>query len=631
MNAPDLSMLNQRALETRLRRLAKRLESWPEIPDEDHAPTEPVPALDLLRDSFGLSDFESGVLLLTAGCELSSEVARLCSAITGTHGASFGLCLAALPGAHWDAITPLRPLRRWRLVEIGDERSLTRPVLRIPERVLHFITGINYPDPQIAVLMAPVASAATLPDSYHALAGETARRMERTIERPPCIQIVGDQPQAALQLAGEMAEAIGLGLLPLDGARLAGWSDDVHGLCRLIERECLLLPAMPVIEWDGAGLEHIVRCVMEELSIRLLVVGRAALQCRRANRTVRLARPGADERERLWRAALGPALANTLNGELELVASQFPLGAHEINAAGAQIRERIGEGETWRTAVSAVCRAIASPRLDELAERIETRADWNDLVLPQAQRDVLAQIIAQVRARRRVYGEWGFGARLARGLGVSVLFSGESGTGKTLAAEVVAGELGLDLYRIDLSGVVSKYIGETEKNLARVFSAAEDSGAVLLFDEADALFGKRSEVKDSHDRYANIEVSYLLQRMEAYSGLAILTTNQRTALDHAFERRLRFIVNFPFPDVQQREAIWRKTFPAEMPLGDISFSRLAQLHVTGGVIRNIALNAAFLAADADRPLGMAELAQAARAEIAKAERPTGEAQIRSWL
>ena len=200
-----------------------------------------------------------------------------------------------------------------------------------------------------------------------------------------------------------------------------------------------------------------------------------------------------------------------------------------------------------------------------------------------------------------------------------------------MAAEVLANELHLDLYRIDLASTVSKYIGETEKNLRRVFDAAEDSGSILLFDEADALFGKRSEVKDSHDRYANIEVSYLLQRMEAYRGLAILTTNLKSALDSAFQRRLRFVVQFPFPDQQQREDIWRGIFPAETPLNGIDYARLARLQVAGGNIRNIALNAAFLAAEGRQPVRMTDLLQAAHGEAAKRERPLSEAETKGWV
>jgi len=252
-------------------------------------------------------------------------------------------------------------------------------------------------------------------------------------------------------------------------------------------------------------------------------------------------------------------------------------------------------------------------------------------VLPDLLVGRLHEIAAHVRHRFKVYESWGFAEKSSRGLGISALFSGESGTGKTMAAEVLAKELRLDLYRIDISSLVSKYIGETEKNLSRVFDAAEDSGAILLFDEADALFGKRTEVKDSHDRYANIEVSYLLQRMEAYRGLAILTTNLKTSLDTAFQRRLRFVLQFPFPDLQLRERIWRNAFPPEVPLEEVSYTRLAQLSVAGGDIRNIAVNAAFRAAAEDQPLNMRHLLGAAHGEAAKRERPFSEAEVRGWV
>jgi SpoVK/Ycf46/Vps4 family AAA+-type ATPase len=251
--------------------------------------------------------------------------------------------------------------------------------------------------------------------------------------------------------------------------------------------------------------------------------------------------------------------------------------------------------------------------------------------LPEPQRQILREIAAQVRQRARVYEIWGFAAKGTRGLGVSALFAGASGTGKTMAGEVLADELRLDLYRIDLSQVVSKYIGETEKNLKRVFDAAEEGGVILLFDEADALFGKRSEVKDSHDRYANIEVSYLLQRMESYRGLAILTTNMKNALDTAFMRRIRFVVQFPFPDAEQRAEMWRRIFPPDAPTEGLDVSKLARLNVAGGNIRNIALNAAFLAADAGEPVRMMHLLRAARGECAKLEKPLIEAEIGGWL
>ena len=251
-------------------------------------------------------------------------------------------------------------------------------------------------------------------------------------------------------------------------------------------------------------------------------------------------------------------------------------------------------------------------------------------MLPTAQLFTLRDIASHVRQRRQVYDAWGLGSKCARGLGISALFAGPSGTGKTMAAEVLAADLGLDLYRIDLSQIVSKYIGETEKNLRRVFDAAEAGGAVLLFDEADALFGKRSEVKDSHDRYANIEVSYLLQRMESYRGLAILTTNIKTALDEAFMRRLRFIVQFPFPDAMHRAEMWRRAYPHHTPVGALDFHRLARLNVAGGHIRNIALHAAFFAAEAAEPIGMSHLLRAARCEYTKLERQLTDAEVAGW-
>ena len=274
------------------------------------------------------------------------------------------------------------------------------------------------------------------------------------------------------------------------------------------------------------------------------------------------------------------------------------------------------------------CLARTRPQLDNLAQRLEPRAAWADIVLPPVEKNLLRQIADQVGNRTRVYNEWGFARKMNRGLGISALFAGDSGTGKTMAAEVIANELRLNLYRIDLSAVVSKYIGETEKNLRRLFDAAEDGGAILFFDEADALFGKRSEVKDSHDRYANIEINYLLQRMETYRGLAILATNVKSALDTAFVRRLRFIVDFPFPGLVERKAIWRGVFPPEAKTRGLDFDRLARLNLTGGNIHNVALNAAFLAVRSDKAVSMPLVLDAARAEFRKLGRPLSESDFR---
>jgi SpoVK/Ycf46/Vps4 family AAA+-type ATPase len=316
----------------------------------------------------------------------------------------------------------------------------------------------------------------------------------------------------------------------------------------------------------------------------------------------------------------------------EGIASQFSMSLPEIRSVTLEVLARSrAPHQDLTTAAWQACRARSRSKLDGLAQRIEPAAAWDDLVLPAPQVGLLRQLAMHVRQRATVFDRWGFGAKSSRGKGITALFSGASGTGKTMAAEVLAGELQLDLYRVDLSAVVNKYIGETEKNLRRVFDAAEQDGAVLLFDEADALFGKRSEVKDSHDRYSNIEVSYLLQRMEEYRGLAILTTNMKSALDTAFLRRIRFIVQFPFPDVAQRAEIWRRVFPDGTPTETLEIGKLSRLNVAGGNIRNIAINAAFLAADAGERVCMRHLLHAVHTEYAKLQKTPTDAEIGSWL
>lgn len=370
-----------------------------------------------------------------------------------------------------------------------------------------------------------------------------------------------------------------------------------------------------------------------------MIASRESIRLHRSVESYVVDKPSPAAQQRLWLDALqaaAPGASSAVAPEfLGEVAEQFRLSAEtivSIAASTASAHEEAGEdARQLKERIWSACRLHARPRLEGLAEQIVPVSSWDDLVLPDAQMLVLRQIAAQSRNRMTVYESWGFSARGRRGLGLSALFAGPSGTGKTLAAEVLAHELRLDLYRIDLSAVVSKYIGETEKNLRQVFDAAECGGCLLLFDEADALFGKRAEVKDSHDRYANIEVGYLLQRMESFQGLAVLTTNLKSSLDKSFQRRLRFTVDFPFPDTAQRQQIWERAFPAQTPTHGLDAARLATLNMTGGNIHNIALNAAFLAADARQPVGMSHILQAAQLEATKTERPIAENEVRRWV
>jgi hypothetical protein len=448
----------------------------------------------------------------------------------------------------------------------------------------------------------------------------------------PIVQLCGPDRVTRTSVAEAACVRLGMPLNRLRVEQMPSTSAESELLGRLCDRETTLTGAALLVDFDAA--DDAGRGGATALADRLR--GPVILSSRepiagleRPRVRIDVGKPASHEQRELWTASLG-SLGEELNGELDALVGQFDLSLRQIQAAGA-IAKAAPTSEQERGLARLLwdaSRTQARPRLDDLAQRIEPAAGWDDLVLPQAQRAALREMLDHARLKALVYGDWGFRAKGARGLGISALFSGPSGTGKTMAAEVLAGELHLDLYRIDLSSVVSKYIGETEKNLRRVFDAAEDGGTILLFDEADALFGKRSEVKDSHDRYANIEVGYLLQRMEAYRGIAILTTNLKSALDSAFLRRLRFVVQFPFPDPAARAEIWRRIFPSSAPVANLQPETLARLNVTGGSIRNIALGGAFLAAAAGEEIGMAHLLQAARSEYTKLERPLTDAELR---
>lgn len=331
-----------------------------------------------------------------------------------------------------------------------------------------------------------------------------------------------------------------------------------------------------------------------------------------------------------WMAALGED-APIGADDVELLASRYHLPVARIRAAGQQARRlaRMQRGSQARAGMEDLVRAarLQGPSgLSKLARKVDTVHRWDDLVLPADAQRQLRELCARVEHSMRVFRDWGFGPRMSLGKGTSALFVGASGTGKTMAAEVIAANLGLDLYKIDLATIVSKYIGETEKNLDRVFAAARCANAVLLFDEADALFGKRSEVRDAHDRYANLEVAYLLQKMEEYEGLSILSTNLKQNLDEAFLRRLTYTVLFPFPAAAEREAIWRKTCPQNLPLEEnVDFEMLARtFKLSGGNIRNALLAAAFFAAAESSAVGMQHLIHGVRRELQKAGKTVGD-------
>ena len=602
------------------------------------------PALLALAAAFGLSPFERDLLLTCAGLDLDAGFAdALRTAGEGGLSAppplSFGRALGLLPDAHWSALAPSAPLRRWRLVELEADARLTRAPLRAAERVVHFLAGVQTLDTEVESLVTvqgPGPTAAELAASHAVLAERAVRAVTSAapLGSIPLVQLVG-RADPGRDIAAAAAASLGVGLAVLAADDVPPTARERERLARLWEREAVLSGLLLAV--DAGGLTddpHAATALVRFLDLlaspTLVLTPRPLAGVGRDDVQLSVEPVPVAERRALWRAVLpdpDPALG------VERIAAQFALSRRDIRSVLGELalREPADGADPGRT-LWALCRERSRPRLEHLTDRLPAASVWPDLVLPDQQKQLLTEIAGHARSRHTVYGAWGFADQGHRGLGLSALFAGPSGTGKTMAAEGLAELLELDLYRIDLSRVVSKFIGETERNLGRIFDEAEGAGGViLLFDEADALFGKRTEVRDSHDRYANLEVSYLLQRMEAYQGLAILTTNLKSSLDPAFLRRLRFVVTFPFPDLAARARIWQAVFPAATPTRGLRFERLARLNVAGGNIRTIALNAAFAAADGGGPVTITHLLSAARSEYAKLERPLTDAETRGWL
>jgi len=602
-----------------------------------------APRLELLAQAFGLSRFEVDALLICLAPALDLRYERLYGYLQDDvtrkrPSVSLILDLLTPPGperllaqAYFDEGASLF---RFRLLErAGDagQAGLLGQPLRIDETVAAWLLGRYAPRQELAgaQLLSPAeppAGCLLAPDVRAALseaAGEEA-------------VLLFHGPDRAGQMAAAQAVAvrcrrpllsIDLGLATAELSPLAA--------VRLALRDARLTGAVAcLIGWDaclerGATPATLLAEVLGQPG-PIILAGQAPWQPAGVERSrpflaVEFAVPGYARRRELWRHFLGEAVPPA---EVDALAGRFLLTGDQIRDAVATARDRARQrGESVQSAdLFAAARAHSGSGLASLARKITPHYGWGDIILPADQIALLREIIAAVRSRPRVLDEWGVGDKLVPNSGVTMLFAGPPGTGKTMAAEIIATELGLDLYKIDLSAVVSKYIGETEKNLERVFAEAASSNAILFFDEADALFGRRSEVRDSHDRYANIEISYLLQRMEAYEGVTILATNLRANLDEAFTRRLQFVVDFPFPEEADRLRIWQALFPPQVPrAAGLDLALLARrFKLAGGNIRNVIVSAAYLAAADGQAVTMEHLLHATRRELQKMGRLVGE-------
>lgn len=611
-------------------------------------------ALDVLTQIFGLSSFDRNILMLCLAPEIDPAFERLYAYVQDDilrKYVTFHLALslfAADPDSELflkHGFLPEAPLFKFELVHRENPSHLSynqaSSPLRIDPRIADYLQGINRLDERVADILKPLPRVESLTPSYEEIVHTLRRLIETTNTQSslPVINFTGPARTGKRNVAARLCDTLGIELLRLNPKELHFSGLNGTDIVPVLERECMLLPTALYIdtsemEDSNDPAEPLVNTLMDRLNTFFMISSAKLWRCERKVLNIPIPKLNGKEQFLLWKQML-----NTheicLDGEIGGIVEQFDFESDMIaeTITAAKTRACIRDDKISDVILDDIwtaCREQSQNDLDGLAQRIIPCYGWEDIVLPKETFEQLKDIANQVTHRALVYEKWGFGAKLSRGRGISALFSGSSGTGKSMAAEILANHLKLDLYRIDLSAVVSKYIGETEKNLRRVFDAAEQSGAILFFDEADALFGKRTEVKDSHDRYANIEINYLLQRMEDYRGLAILATNMKSLLDQAFLRRLRFHVEFPFPDTEYRRKIWQKVFPFKAAVGDLDYHFLERFEIPGGNIRNIALNAAFLAADDGKVIGTSHILRAAKQEYAKIDKMVLESEFGSY-
>lgn len=613
--------------------------------------------LQVLSYLFSLSPFELDSILTCLAPELDLKYEKLYSYlqddVTKKHP-SVNLILDLLCSTQdqrIDARTyflPQAPLLKYSLISFDDDtqqKHLLSRCLKLDDRIVNFLLDFNFLDQRLESFVkiknperdwSSVIAGEELKERLKRLAKEY---FNNGIDNKIILYLRGPYGSGRKSIAEAFCKELNLPLIISDVRQLINSEVSFDDAVRLLFREALLQPAAIYLEHlDTLFKEdlkeihylNILVKAIEEFSFVTFLAGEKTWnpqEILKKDAFIRLdiPLPSYSIRKRVWESSLDTEQPLSLDVDTEALANKFRFTGGQIKDAIADARNialmrdsgdnfKITSNDFYRS-----CRAQSNQKLSEMARKIIPHYSWFDIVLPADKFQQLKEICNYVKYRQKVYEDWGFDKKISLGKGLNILFSGPSGTGKTMAAEIIAKELNLDLYKIDLSCVVSKYIGETEKNLNKIFKEAETSNAVLFFDEADALFGKRSEVKDSHDRYANIEINYLLQKMEEHEGIAILASNFRKNMDEAFTRRMHFTVDFPFPDEEYRLRIWKNIFPKETPVSEVvDFEFLAKkFKISGGNIKNIALNAAFLAAEKSREVDIKQIIQAIKREYQK--------------
>ena len=605
-----------------------------------------------LTDKFRLSQFELDAFLICLAPSIDSRYEKIFGYLQDDvtlKYASIGLIFNLLLPPDFERMRFLEvfhsgPLIKYELIKPiemqggGEKPQLRQAFIPTPE-IITWLTGQYRPASNFENSIQLISLADE--DTSDSLSPDLELDVRMIDEQKPILILYGQDELQQLVVASQISLKLSKPLLSIDLSRIKPENLANHSLSNCVMRDATLTNALPQFtRWEAIqemDLRQVLFSELNDFDGPLILHSPSVWQIdRNGNKKVKPVIwikcdiPDSTQRFQLWMRNIGNDYALPVS-EIELLAGQFTLTSNQIRNAAFSARDLALQNNRPETIADlyASARQHSSHHLESLAIKIQARYGWDDIVLPEDEMANLHEIAETVRWRSVVLEEWGVGDRLMPNAGVSALFAGPSGTGKTLAAQVIAAELNMDLYKIDLSTVVSKYIGETEKNLERIFSQAHNSNAILFFDEADAIFGKRSEVKDAHDRYANIEVGYLLQRMETYDGVVILATNLRSNLDEAFTRRLQFVVDFPFPDEEERLKIWKVLFPPGVPREtNIDFKSFAdRFKLTGGSIRNIIIGAAFLAASQKRPVSTQHILHSLRREMQKMGRLINEKDV----